>query len=167
MKRGFLPIAEKNATILILGTIPGEESLKKNEYYANPRNSFWKILASLLEVDPPANYMEKSRLLAESKIALWDVIQSCRRVGSLDARIVSNTITANDFASFFNRYPNIRNVFFNGARAEQEYIKRVLPELPEPNRNMELVRLPSTSPAMARLSFDEKYVEWSKILVRA
>ena len=121
-------------------------------------------MARLFGANPPVDYEEKKRLLSENKIALWDVIKSCKREGSLDAKIINNSIIENDFDSFFNRYPNIRNVFFNGSRAEQEYVKRVFPKLSEAKRQKKLVRLPSTSPAMAQLSFEDKILEWSKIL---
>jgi len=164
MKQGFPPIADKTATLLILGTMPGGESLKQNEYYAHPRNAFWTIMERLFGCDPPVNYKQKTRMLSENRIALWDVIKSCKREGSLDAKIINNTIIENDFASFFNRHPNIGTIFFNGARAKQEYVKRVLEKLSEPSRDIKLVRLPSTSPAMAQLSLDDKVLEWSKIL---
>jgi len=164
MKKGFPPIAEKTAIILILGTMPGEESLRKNEYYANPRNSFWRIMASLFGFSPSVNYVEKTRILLENGIALWDVMKSCEREGSLDSRIKKDTIIENDFFSFFSRHPDIISIFFNGHRAEQEYCKRVLPKLSETKHKIMHDRLPSTSPAMARLSLDDKILEWSRII---
>ncbi len=163
LKIGFPPIAEETAKVLILGTIPGEESLRKNEYYANPKNSFWKIMASLFGFDSLAQYEERTRILLENRIALWDVIKSCERKGSLDSSINNETIVENDFASFLTICPNIRNIIFNGAKAEKEYFKRVLPKLSEIKFEIKYYRLPSTSPAMAQLSFNAKILEWSKI----
>jgi len=163
LKTGFPPIAKETVKVLILGTMPGEESLRKNEYYANPRNSFWKIMASMFGFDSLAQYEERKRILLENRIALWDVIKSCERKGSLDSSINNETIIINDFTLFFTRYPNIRNVFFNGAKAENEYFKRVLPKLSETKFEIKYDRLPSTSPAMAQLSFNAKLLEWSKI----
>ena len=163
LKKGFPPIAVETATVLILGSMPGEESLKKNEYYGNPRNSFWKIMASLFGFDLSVNYEERTRILLENKIALWDVMRSCERKGSLDSYINNGTIIENDFAFFFKNYPNIRNVYFNGAKAEREYFKRVLPRLPKSKRHINYDRLPSTSPAMTQLSIKAKIIEWSKI----
>jgi len=162
-KQGFPPIADERATILILGSMPGEESLRKNEYYANSRNTFWKIMASLFNYDYLASYQEKIRELTKHKIALWDVIQTCERQGSLDSAIDNKTIIENDFASFFRSHPNIKHVFFNGAKAESEYLKRVLPNLSDQAKGIAYSRLPSTSPAMAQLSFDEKLLQWSTI----
>ncbi|MGK5092581.1 DNA-deoxyinosine glycosylase [Deltaproteobacteria bacterium TL4] len=164
MKQGFPPIAEKTAIILILGTMPGEESLKKKEYYAHPRNAFWEIMASLFDFNPSLNYEEKNEILKDNRIALWDVMKACEREGSLDSKIKKDTIIENDFVSFFNKYPNISYVFFNGSRAKQEYTKRVLPKLAESKHEIKYAQLPSTSPAMAHLSLDEKILEWSKLI---
>lgn len=160
VKEGFPPIADKEATILILGSMPGEESLQKNEYYANSRNAFWKIMASLFEFRHDASYEKRTTLLTKNKIALWDVMLACERQGSLDSAIVNRTIIENDFVSFYHRHSKISHVFFNGAKAQNEYEKRVLPKLSDDVKEIEYFRLPSTSPAMAQLSFDEKLREW-------
>lgn len=161
--KGFLPIANEKATILILGSMPGEESLKKKEYYGNPRNAFWKIMARLFVFENVAGYEERVIVLKNNHIALWDVMQACERQGSLDSAIVDSSIVANDFASFYRHHPNIRHVFFNGAKAEKEYRKRVLPKLPAKAKEIEYSRLPSTSPAMASLSFDKKLLAWADV----
>lgn len=162
-KQGFPPIANELATILILGSMPGEESLRKKEYYANSRNTFWKIMAGLFNYQNVASYQEKITKLMEHNIALWDVIDVCERKGSLDSAIDNRTIRENDFASFYRSHPNIKYVFFNGAKAENEYLKRVLPGLSDQAKGIAYCRLPSTSPAMAQLSFDAKLLQWSRI----
>ena len=121
-------------------------------------------MASLFGFSPSVNYEEKKRVLLENGIALWDVMKSCEREGSLDSRIKKDTIIENDFVSFFSRHPDIISIFFNGYRAEQEYCKRVLPKLSETKHEIMHDRLPSTSPAMARLSLDDKILEWSRII---
>jgi hypoxanthine-DNA glycosylase len=163
LKKGFPPIAEETSTVLILGTMPGEESLRKNEYYGNQRNSFWKIMGSLFKFDPSLQYEVRTRILLENRIALWDVMRYCERKGSLDTNINNDTIIENDFVSFFNKYPNIRTAFFNGAKAEKEYFKRVLPKISKLKHKINYYRLPSTSPAMTKLSLNAKKLEWSKI----
>lgn len=163
LKQGFPPVIEKNSTVLILGSMPGEESLRKNEYYGHPRNTFWKIMAALFGIDSSMKYEERTRMLLNKRIALWDVMKICERKGSLDSNINNRTIIENDFVAFFNNYPNIRNVFFNGAKAEKEYIKRVLPKLPISKQEICYDRLPSTSPAMAQLPLRVKISRWSKI----
>lgn len=82
MKKGFPPIADKKAKVLILGSMPGEESLRKNEYYANPKNCFWRIMAALLGFGGDLNYEERTRILKKNRIALWDVMKSCERRGA-------------------------------------------------------------------------------------
>jgi double-stranded uracil-DNA glycosylase len=163
LKKGFPPIAEKDATILILGSMPGEESLKMNEYYGHPRNAFWKIMAALFEFDSSMKYQEKIKILLKNKIALWDVMMYCKRKGSLDTNIKNSTIIENDFHSFFDRFPNIKEVYFNGAKAEQEYYKRVFPALSGLKRKINYYRLPSTSPAMTQMSLKTKKLEWAKV----
>ena len=164
LKKGFPPIIDKKAAVLILGSMPGEESLRKNEYYGHPRNAFWKIMATLFEFDPSIKYKERIKILLKNKIALWDVMRLCERKGSLDSNIKDETIIENNFESFFSKYPNINNVYFNGAKAEKEYLRRVLPELSGLKYNINYERLPSTSPAMTQMTFKAKLLEWSNIL---
>lgn len=163
IKQGFPPIADDRASILILGSMPSEASLQKHEYYGHPRNAFWKIMASLFAFDPAASYAERAQQLKDKHVAVWDVMQACERRGSLDSAIIDSSISENDFVAFYRAHPNIRRVFFNGAKAEQEYRKRVLPNLSNDEDGREYARLPSTSPAMASLSFDEKRLAWSSI----
>jgi len=163
LKEGFPPVVGKDARVLILGSMPGEESLRRKEYYANPRNSFWRIMAALLGFDPELKYMDKIEILKENKIALWDVMRACARNGSLDTNIENSTIIENDFDGFYSRFQGVKNVFFNGAKAEHEYHKRVFPSLSSITCSVKYQRLPSTSPAMARLSHNDKLIEWSVI----
>lgn len=163
-KTGFPPIADKQATTLILGSMPGEQSLREHQYYANVRNAFWRIMAHLFGFAHDTPYTERAHILLQHHIALWDVIQGCKRRGSLDSAIDNQSIVANDFVSFYSTHPQIRRVFFNGTKAEQEYRKRVLPGLPETVQNIAYVRLPSTSPAMAQLSFEQKLAAWAEAL---
>ena len=156
--RSFAPVAQGNATRLILGSMPGVASLRAGQYYAHPRNLFWRILGELAGFDPGLPYADRIEALAASGIALWDVLKSCTRAGSLDAAIDKNSIVPNDFATFFARHPRVRRIYFNGTTAEQCYRRRVLPSLPADPRVYE--RLPSTSPAHAALSFEEKLAAW-------
>lgn len=160
MKTGFPPISDEFATILIIGSMPGEDSIAKNEYYAHPRNSFWRIISKLFGFEYEASYESRKMNLVKHNIALWDVIQACERQGSLDLSIDNSTIETNDFVSFFQAHSNIQYVNFNGMKAEKEYRKRVIPVLPNETKRIEYTTLPSTSPAMARLSFSEKLLKW-------
>jgi len=156
--RSFAPVADGNATRLILGSMPGVASLRAGQYYAHPRNLFWRILGELIGLDPGLPYAGRVMALSSSGIALWDVLKSCTRAGSLDAAIERDSAVPNDFAAFFARHPQVRRVYFNGSTAEQCYRRRVLPLLPAGLPVYQ--RLPSTSPAHAALSYEEKLEAW-------
>ena len=160
----FSPIASPDAKILILGSFPGRESLRKQEYYGHPRNVFWFIIQTLFHLDDALSYPERVKALESLGVAVWDVLLSCRREGSLDASIDDATILVNDFQLFFRRHTRIKWVFFNGTKAETEYRRRVLNSVELLCDDIHYQRLPSTSPAMAMLSRDEKLVQWAKIL---
>lgn len=157
---GFPPIANADATVLILGSIPGVRSLEANRYYAHPHNCFWYIVENLLASGLELDYLERIELLRKNNIALWDVVKLCVRKGSLDSSISASSVVTQDFESFYASFPNIKTIFFNGATAEKEYLKRILPILPKIYRNITCHRLPSTSPAMASLTQIEKLERW-------
>lgn len=156
--QGFPPIANAAATALILGSMPSVASLAAAEYYAHPRNAFWPIMAALCSFEASAPYRVRIAALKKSRIALWDVIGTCRRPGSLDAQIDPTSLIPNNFAGFFAEYPRIERVFFNGAKAESCFRRFVLPTLRKPT--LRFIRLPSTSPAHASLSIVEKIKAW-------
>jgi double-stranded uracil-DNA glycosylase len=158
--RSFPSFADTNATLLILGSMPGKESLKQNQYYAHPQNAFWKIMGELVGAQPNLPYDERLQKLATARIALWDVLRTCEREGSLDSDIQNET--ANNFAAFFKTYPLITHVFFNGAKAEQSFNKFVLGKQKLPTLTFQ--RLPSTSPAHAGMRYEEKLTLWSAAL---
>ena len=162
----FPPIEDSNAEILILGSIPSVKSLEEVQYYGHPRNAFWDIMGELLGFDPLLDYEKRKLILIQNKIALWDVLKGCEREGSLDSAIKSDTVVTNDFKTFFKTHPNIRKVFFNGTKAEAEFRKRVLPEINEIYPDIEYIRLPSTSPAMASMDKSAKLAEWKIALNR-
>lgn len=157
----FPPIADDNARLVILGSIPGQASLRAGQYYAHPRNQFWPLMAELLAFDAGCDYQQRCGQLRMAGIALWDVLQSCVRPGSLDAAIDDKTAQANDFQAFFSRFHRLDRVFFNGATAERLFIKQVLPLLPV--QRLSLQRLPSTSPAHAGMSYKQKLQCWQAI----
>ena len=157
--RSFPPIAARNSRILILGSMPGRASLAAGQYYAHRQNAFWRIVCSLLGIAPASPYGARVRALRASRIAVWDVLHSCVRPGSLDSSIAEEA--ANDFNAFFRRHPGITHVFFNGAKAETSYKRHVLPAIERP---LHYARLPSTSPAHAALPFARKHTAWRAIL---
>lgn len=163
MVYSFEPIAQSDAVTLILGSMPGLESLKANQYYAHPRNHFWTIMAELLHFEASASYEKRADALRSARVALWDVLHSCRRQGSLDSAIEAETVVANDFRSFFQCHDKIRSVIFNGAKAEQCYVKHVLPGLD--GDLVRYARVPSTSPANASWSYARKLEAWRRSMM--
>ena len=160
--RSFQPIESKNARVLVLGSMPGQASLTAGQYYAHAQNAFWRIISELLRFDAAAPYEGKVQALNTARIAVWDVLQSCTREGSLDARIERDSQVANDFRSFFRTHPGITRVFFNGAMAEACFKRHVLRSIDDDS--ISYVRLPSTSPAHASLSFEQKLKAWRIIV---
>ena len=142
--------------------MPGRDSLAAGQYYAHPRNLFWKIMAAMLGFEPQLPYRERLTALREARIALWDVMHSCKREGSLDSSIEAATIRPNDFLSFFGAHEQIERVFFNGSTAEATYLRYVLPSLT--SLELHYTRLPSTSPAHAALSFRQKLAAWRAVV---
>lgn len=164
MKESFSAVALADAKVVILGSIPGDESLRQQQYYAHPRNAFWYILQRHFNTSGPLTYTGKIELAQQHGVALWDVMRCCIRPGSLDSNIDNKTIVVNEFESFFCAHKKLVSVIFNGVKAEQEYIKRVLPTLSTKHRKLELIRLPSTSPAMATMNREQKYLVWCEVL---
>ncbi len=143
--------------MLVLGTMPGQASLRAREYYAHPRNGFWPIIGEVLGLDPTATYPQRMQGLTQRGIALWDVLQSCFRKGSLDADIDARTVIANDFSSFLEAHPHIHTVCFNGAMAQTLYRRHTS------GRALTQLRLPSTSPAHAAMPLAKKVQAWQQL----
>jgi len=159
----FAPLVSKNSRVLILGSMPGERSLQEQQYYAHPRNAFWRVMQELFAIDADLPYEQRCVALTQHGLALWDVLAQCTRKGSLDSAIDNDSIIINDFVSLFQDYPDIEFVFFNGGKAEQTF-RRHVPEIVTDHIPAEnLQRLPSTSPAHAAMSFADKLEQWSQI----
>lgn len=156
---GFPPIARPSARILILGSMPSAASIAAAEYYAHPQNQFWRIAGEICSFDHCAPYARRKAGLTTAGIALWDVIGSCVRPGSLDAAIDEDTIVVNDFAGFLARHRRIERVCFNGRKAESAWRRHVAPQLP-PACKLDCRLLPSTSPAHAGMSYLRKLKTW-------
>ncbi len=160
--RSFAPVADAAARVLVLGSMPGAESLRAGQYYAHPRNAFWRIMGDLVGAAPELGYATRKRRLQAAGIALWDVLAACTREGSLDADIDPDSIITNDLPAFFARHPRITHVFFNGAAAERCFRIHVQPALE--TGVLHLQRLPSTSPAHAALDYHGKLAAWRSVL---
>jgi hypoxanthine-DNA glycosylase len=161
---GFDPIATPAARVLILGSLPGRESLERREYYASPFNAFWRVMGELVGAAPDLHYELRRRRLDEAGIALWDVCRSANRPGSLDADIDHRSVVPNDFALFFAGKSQIQAIAFNGKKAADLYRRKVLPGLPPTSASLQSFTLPSTSSANALMTFPEKVSRWRSAL---
>ena len=161
----FPPIADARARVLILGTMPGKESLRATQYYAHPRNAFWKIMGELVGAGFELPYDARVQKLKAAGIAVWDVLASCERDSSLDADIDAATMVVSDFESFYNAHPKITHVFFNGAIAEKFY--RIHTQSLHVHRALAYQRLPSTSPAHAGMCYAQKLQAWEGVALAA
>ena len=158
--QGFPPLARKDARVLILGSLPSRASLLAREYYAHPRNAFWRIMREIAGAE--GDYAARCRSLQERGIAVWDVLSSSVRPGSLDADIDMTSAVPNDFGRFFSAHRHIRLVCFNGRQAQAMFRRLVQPALS--GRPLEFALLPSTSPAHASLTTAEKLESWRGII---
>ena len=158
MINSFSPHINNETKILILGTMPGVQSLEKQEYYAHPRNHFWKIIAHLYNCgEIPFDYQAKSNLIIKNHLALWDVLQFCKREGSLDVAI-RNPI-ANPILDLLESKSTISKIIFNGKESHKLFLKYfgVL-------ENIQYRVVPSTSPANT-MKFEQKLESWRKAIL--
>ncbi len=156
----FPPIISAHAHTLILGTMPGVRSLTANQYYAHPQNQFWRFMGDIYGAGPELPYEQRVQILKDKGISVWDVVHACEREGSMDADIREETV--NDFEGFYRENPGIRRVVFDSLTAEAIYKKRVLPRL---TRDISYARVPSPSPAHARLRYEDKLALWRAALL--
>ncbi len=164
---GLPPIVPDKPLTLILGSMPGNESLRQQKYYANPRNTFWKIMSQLLGFEANLGYEQRTMILKQHHIALWDVLKHCERQGSLDSAIKRSSEVTNDLVGFLRNHDSIKTVLFNGKKAETSFNFHIRPKL-HPSRvaDTRFMRLPSSSPANAQLKFEEKYARWHQALAQ-
>jgi double-stranded uracil-DNA glycosylase len=159
----FPPIAGADSRVLVLGTVPSIASLAKQQYYGHPQNAFWPIMGRLFGAGREVPYEERKRILCQHGVAVWDVLRECRREGSLDSAIRVETEAANDFATFLRKHSGIHSIFFNGHKAEAAFRRHVLPQLNQLDRAFRYERLPSTSPAHAGRTFEQKLTLWQAV----
>ncbi|OGO85017.1 MAG: DNA-deoxyinosine glycosylase [Clostridiales bacterium GWD2_32_59] len=162
-KHSFDPIINQNSKVLILGSMPGEESLAKNEYYANPRNEFWTITSAVIGIELSGTYEEKKKNLLENGIALWDVMKTCERKGSLDSDIKNPEV--NDFREFLDTYRHIVAIAFNGGKAYDTFKSKVGFKFFD-ERKITYIKMPSTSSMKGKhvKNITDKIKEWSEIV---
>jgi len=161
---GFPPVVAPQTRLLILGSMPGVESLRQQQYYAHPRNAFWFIMGKLFGAHAALDYKERKGILIQQQISLWDVLAHCVRPGSLDSDIRPESEAVNQLDVFCRNQPELRAVAFNGRRARETFNRHFFKKSPEPWQNLLLIDLPSTSPAHAALRPNQKLAAWQQCL---
>ena len=162
--QSFPPVLSSEPKVLLLGSMPGRRSLEMRQYYAHPRNQFWPIMGIICNARLDLPYSERLTALQKTGIALWDVLQACDRAGSLDGNIITESEVANDLPGLLDGYPSIQVLGFNGGKAWMAFRRLVQPVLnPIIRERLKLIPLPSTSPANAGTSFEEKLQKWQVI----
>ncbi|WP_374602992.1 DNA-deoxyinosine glycosylase [Arenimonas sp.] len=162
--KGLPPLLGDDARVLVLGSMPGAESLRKREYYAHPRNHFWRIIQDFYLIPRELPYGVRVEALRGTGVAVWDVLASCHREGSLDAAIDRASMRVNAIDRLVQSQPRLERIVFNGAFAEQVYRSHIHAQV-ESVRPVSTVRLPSTSPANATFSYDRKLAAWRAALL--
>lgn len=155
-KSALPPLIDYYSTILILGTMPGDQSIARQEYYGNNGNHFWKIIFQIFDHDYSRSYEDRKAILKTNRIALWNVLASCTREGSSDAKIANETV--NDFGQLHQQYPNIQHIFFESKTAARLYQKYVVSRT-----DISYHILPSTSGLNAGIPFSKKIEMWQAL----
>jgi hypoxanthine-DNA glycosylase len=156
-KTAFPPIVDTHCVVLLLGTMPGERSIQLQQYYGHKTNQFWKIMFGLFGLPVPESYEARKQLLLDKHIALWDVLSHCEGQGSADHHIINEV--ANDFTTFYKKFPHIKTVVFDSTHAEKFYLRHV-----GKSPDKTYLRVPSPSSAHAGKSLMQKTEEWRVIL---
>ncbi len=155
LKRSFPPVVDDRTRLILLGSLPGEQSLARGQYYANPRNQFWALMSGVLDTDlVTLGYDDRLRALLAAGVGLWDTIGSAVREGSLDAAIRDHA--PNALPELAGRLPSLRAFAFNGGKSAAIGAKALA------GTPLRLIALPSSSPAYT-LSFAEKQAAWMKL----
>lgn len=162
--RSFPAVIAADARLLILGSMPGVASLSARQYYAHPRNSFWPLMGELAGAHPTLPYDERLAALTRHGLALWDVLHSCEREGSLDADIEQTSAEPNDLPALLRQHPGIRRICCNGGTAHSVLLRHFGALLALEFPGIEVLRLPSTSPANAGWSPARKREAWKQAL---
>ncbi len=153
-KRSFAPIVDQRTRLLILGSLPGEQSLARQQYYGHPQNRFWQLMSEVVGIDlVPMDYSLRLRGLLQCGVGLWDVVGEANRAGSLDSAIRDHD--SNDLAGLLERFPSIAAIAFNGGTAYRLGLQTLGPL----KAKYRLINLPSSSPAYT-LAYEHKLRRW-------
>jgi hypoxanthine-DNA glycosylase len=165
--KGFGSVVRAGARVLVLGSLPGQVSLQRREYYAQPHNTFWRIMGESVGASPDLPYKDRLRRLNEHGIALWDVCAAGRRNGSLDSAIELSSVETNNFSEFLRVHTGITLICFNGQKAKEIFDRKVPQDPPHLFERIRYEVLPSTSPAHAGMPFEQKLSRWRAALGEA
>jgi len=162
-KHGLAPLACPDPVVLVLGSLPGDESIRRQEYYGNPRNMFWMVLAAVFEDSVPESYPDKKAFLARHHVALWDVFASAEREGSLDSNI--HEITCNDIPGFLKEHPSIKAIALNGGKAAKAF-KKMQKSVNGDFGRIDVFSFTSTSPLSISAGWPPERIaqQWKQIL---
>lgn len=161
---GFPPIVGTKPSLLVLGTLPGVKSIEAQAYYAHPRNQFWPIMANIVGFEATAAYAKRVQALQRAGIAVWDVLQSAERRGSLDSAI--RAPVPSDIKGLLTQHPTINTIVFNGGSAETLFHRHIMRRKVMTDAPWQTVRAPSTSPAYT-IPFADKLARWQKLIKSA
>jgi TDG/mug DNA glycosylase family protein len=160
----FPAIIGTGARVLILGSMPGVASLGASQYYAHARNQFWPLMGELCGATPDLPYAQRLQVLLDHHIALWDVLHSCVRPGSLDASIEHTSAQPNDLVHLLRQADTIGRICCNGGTAHLALKRHFEVPLAQDFPRLQVLRLPSTSPANASWSYARKLNAWRSAL---
>ena len=161
----FRPQVGAGCRVLVLGTVPSLTSLEMQQSYAHPHNLFWPFMGRLYEAGPDLPYAERIMRLHAAGVGIWDVLKHCERPGSLDSSILVESEVANDIPGLLEAYPTIEAIALNGAKAHQVFARRIGPLIPSARlERIEILALPSTSPANASIPREVKLESWRALL---
>jgi hypoxanthine-DNA glycosylase len=161
----FPPQIGAGCRVLVLGTVPSLRSLELCQSYAHAQNLFWRFMGELYDAGPELPYAERIARLQAAGVGIWDVLKHCERPGSLDSSILASSEVANDIPGLLDRYPTIRAIALNGGKAQQVFARRIRPLIRADRLvDLEILELPSTSPANASIPRDVKLARWRRML---
>ena len=161
----FPPQVGNGCRVLVLGTVPSLRSLELRQSYAHAQNLFWRFMGELYDAGPELPYAERIARLHAAGVGIWDVLKHCERPGSLDSSILVDSEVANDIPGLLDTHPTIRAIALNGGKAQQVFARRIRPLIrPERLVDLEILELPSTSPANASIPRDVKLARWRTML---
>lgn len=159
VEHGFEPVYNEASRILILGSLPSVKSREEGFYYGHPRNRFWRVLAEIFGCSLPQTIQEKTDMLLENRIAIWDVVQECDIIGSSDSSI--RNVKPTQLRRILE-VADIKAVYGNGRTASELYLKYQRKET-----GMDIRVLPSTSPANAAYSLERLVSVWRENITKA